>query len=110
MKNAKGKAGGLKLFNGRGVDRDTHIYVAARSRNDAARILSEAFDSVGIRSESDLKFYMGRWNREIAVYFSPNCWGNAMDGIAPERGVWVTKGATGKPERVWPPTPRQGAA
>ena len=27
---------------------------------------------------------------EINEYFSIGCWGNSMDGIAPQRGAWIT--------------------
>jgi hypothetical protein len=33
--------------------------------------------------------------REIKEYWS-KCWGNDMNGITPERGIWVTKGGQAK--------------
>lgn len=86
----------LILFNGRGwvltggrkcetlakllegVERpDLHVYLAAHSAADAVRMIEE---------------YNGGWPKarnEIAQYFHKDCWGNAMEGITPERGMWV---------------------
>ena len=85
----------LKFFNGRGYilrkredplweanadGGSIHGYVAAYSRADAARVITE---------------YLGRRPTEIETelreYWSP-CWGDSMKGIAPERGIWVTIG------------------
>ena len=72
----------LILFNGRwGRDNRQHIYIAAYSKADAARILNEIEP-----------FSWRAWLYEINKYFSVGCWGNRMDGIVPQRGAWVTKG------------------
>jgi hypothetical protein len=69
----------LLLMNGRwGGRNQQHVYVAAYSKADADRLLQQAS---GIPHS---------FMNEINVYFSKGCWGNAMDGITPERGVWVT--------------------
>ena len=74
----------LKLWNGRpygvlpsGQWKGTHIYVAAYSVADVQRLCGELGLSIPSRNE-------------ISVYWSTGCWGNAMEGIAVERGVWVT--------------------
>ena len=86
----------LKLFNGRaycamksapeweGVrgNAEQHAYIAAYSREDARRVVEE---------------YCGRKPSvsELRDYFSP-CWGNAMEGIAPERGLWLFLDGNGR--------------
>jgi hypothetical protein len=88
----------LKIWNGRWLDgerRDAHVYVAAYSRPDIRALFVE----LGLHPPSI---------SEIAVYWSPRCWGTAMDGITPERGVWIQQGRNGlglhnKPQRVVPP-------
>lgn len=93
----------LKLWNGRaGILHNwrrpepfDHVYVAAHSRADAARLLREAATKV-----SGGSFNEGQIAREIATYFSAGCWGNAMKDITPERGVWVSKGYDEKPWRI----------
>lgn len=84
----------LKFWNGRGVNGNGHIYVAAYSKADACKILTEATG-------------YSKWNYELTTYFSEGCWGNAMDKIVPERGVWQTtnKGGTcieNTPHRIYP--------
>ena len=73
----------LKLYNGR-FGRQDHIFIAAYSNADAARILDEAYQTIGYGSSGMLN--------EINVYFSKGCWGNPMEGITPERGAWVEDG------------------
>ena len=51
-------------------------YVAAYSRADAERVIEEYAGHRPTRSE-------------LRDYWSP-CWGNPMDGIEPERGLWLT--------------------
>lgn len=92
----------LRLWNGRGYIchkyddprwngvRTGHVYIAAKNRADAARVMGE---------------YMGRIpqgaDHEIKTYFS-ECWGNPMAGIEPERGMWISFGGSWnvKPVRV----------
>lgn len=94
------KAPKLKIWNGRGfrmIDgkarKIEHVYVAATSRADAVRLINEV---AGWASVND---------NELKTYYSP-CWGNQMDGITPERGVWVTwtRTSTEKPTRLLPMT------
>jgi hypothetical protein len=94
----------LVLFNGRaGVvynPRDpawstwpdkyrVHAYVAAHSTADAVRLIEE---------------YNGGWPRaasELRTYWSKGTWGRAMDGITPERGIWIaTEFSDEKPRRL----------
>jgi hypothetical protein len=83
----------LVLFNGRAAvvynPRDpvwwsmpdkyrVRAYVAAYSTADAVRLIEE---------------YNGGWPRaasELRTYWSKGTWGRAMDGITPERGIWIT--------------------
>lgn len=81
----------LKLWNGRAIDvlgntrQSMHIYVAAHSIADLQRLCKE----LGLNVPS---------RHEIKTYWS-NCWGNPMDGITAERGVWVG-GRTQPPRRL----------
>ena len=91
----------LKVWNGRpygvlpkskwtrGHDAAT-VYACARSVND----LRDLCLSLGLIAPSA---------GEVRDYWSP-CWGNSMDGVEPERGVWIAYGYSAKPERVEPPT------
>jgi hypothetical protein len=89
----------LKIWNGRGTDRHLngswikylHFYVCAYSVSDAVKLMNE----LGVRMTA----------YEIKTYFSDGCWGNAMDGITPERGLWGIRCAAksvcvAKPERI----------
>ena len=77
----------LLLMNGRWEGR-AHVYVAAYSVADAYRMLAE------------VSGYNRGWRHEINVYFSKGLWGNSMDGIELERGVWVQGNYNEKPKRV----------
>lgn len=74
----------LKFWNGRWF-KHQHLYIAAYSQVDAVALVAEVFPKA--------RFTL----HEIQVYFS-NCWGNSMDGIERERGVWVQTD-NNKPER-----------
>lgn len=90
----------LKVWNGRGYDcrnrsdprwdnigfsRSVHASVCAYSRADAKRVVGEYCGND--LSETEIKEY---WSK---------CWGNAMDGIKRERGVWL-EFEDGKPIKV----------
>ena len=79
----------LKLFNGRDWDcRGGHLYVAAYSIKDCAKLASEAYREVeGLEDRPEIEVVTVN---EIRVYWSKGCWGNSMNGIAVERGVWWT--------------------
>lgn len=78
MKKKKTKE--LRFWNGRwsGEKGYDHIYVAAYSRADAVRLITEyeGYEPRGI-------------NTEIKVYWA-ECWGRPMDGIMPERAIWLS--------------------
>lgn len=82
----------LQIWNGCAIAvmpheyRNCHIYIAAYSRADARRLLSE----LGLRDPGDYA---------IKMYWSHGSWGLAMNGVEIERGVWVSKSTFQKPER-----------
>ncbi len=82
----------LKLFNGR-WGRGEHAYVAAYSQADCIAIMREVAGG-------------GFFATELRVYWSHGCWGTSMDGITPERGMWVQNDRYGHgdrtPRRVFP--------
>ena len=83
----------LKLYNGR-FDRRDHIFIAAYSNADAARILVQAYAKVnGYGARSNMI-------NEINVYFNKGSWGNSMEGITPERGAWVQDGKFGSEHKI----------
>ena len=73
----------LRLFNGR-FKNHKHIYIAAYSLADAARILAEAYNKEQGSSYTDSSM-----TYEILTYFSKDCWGTRMLGIEPKRGAWI---------------------
>ena len=88
-----GKARKLILMNGRwGHDNGQHIYIAAYSKADAARILN------GLQEHINGDWH--GWLYEINKYFNKGVWGNKMDGIKPERGAWVTESYGTRPRKV----------
>lgn len=69
----------LRLWNGR-WSVGLHCYVAAYSVADALRLVEQCLG------------YLPRGMRgEIENYWSPGLWGRTMDGITPERGIWVVR-------------------
>ena len=86
----------LKIWNGRGHGRTYgrgHIYVAAYSQKQAAELVSRA--CYGDDRPNNVSI------NEIKVYYSPNAWGNSMNGIEPtEPCVYASKEPFGTPERV----------
>jgi hypothetical protein len=86
----------IKIWNGRGCKQQEHLFIGAYSKADACRMLDEIYPPFGKSS----------WNREMTIYFCEGCWGDDMDGIVPERGIWLiqkqyTKKQT-KPQRIYP--------
>lgn len=87
----------LRIWNGRGHGKWTRggsFYIGAYSRRQAARLLCKACG----HPEDD--FWIGRYSREMKGYYAEGCWGNAMEGIAPELGLWATKSYNEKPVRI----------
>jgi len=96
----------LKLWNGRGwggrrydadgnyIDDPTgkqycdHLYVCAYSRTHAIRLVNQASGHETVNQH------------EAKNYWSEGCWGNTMEGITPEVGVWTTQGYHDKPKRI----------
>lgn len=70
----------LKLYNGRwgrnGLDR---AYVAAYSKTDCLRVVADLYGERRLTLS------------ELNVYWSAGSWGVNMDGITPERGMWIKK-------------------
>lgn len=89
----------LLIWNGRGHQSDLgerirwdHLYVCARSRAEASRLMAKA-----LGRPKDTSFLS-----ELKNYYSFGCWGNRMTGITPEVGVWGARDHcdTTKPERI----------
>lgn len=81
-----------RLVKERGVRHNSyvHAYGCAPSRAALCRMLAAWSGSVG-----SLDSY-------VRDYWHEGAWGNAMEGITPEVGLWVQFGPSAKPERVWP--------
>lgn len=93
MKTKKIKT--IKLWNGRGVGNREKLFIGAYSKADACRMLDELYPPCGKSS----------WYRELTIYFSKGCWGDSMEGIIPERGVWLLTNIYSKDEtltRIYP--------
>jgi hypothetical protein len=79
----------LKIWNGRDWKAQGHIYVAAYSKKQALELVRKAAGYEGACSM-----------HEINVYWSAGCWGNSMDGITPEVGVWHSPDYNTKPVKL----------
>ena len=90
----------LKIANiGDWEHRGGHLYVAGYSQKDMLDLINEAYRKIhGYTDRPDIQvFSLG----EFRTYGSMGCWGNAMDGVSVERGVWWDKGNEfGHPEKV----------
>jgi hypothetical protein len=82
---------GLRLWNGRGHGKfmSGHLYVAARSKAQAQRLLRMV---PGCN-------YMS-FAREISEYYSADCWGDSMKGIPVSIGVWATTKENRTPTQI----------
>ena len=91
----------LKIWNGSSLAwSEGHMYVAAYSLADAVRMVNAAYRKVmGYEEHPEINPVGMSYARKM---WSPNCWGNAMEGITPERGVWFKKRgfSNEKPERI----------
>jgi hypothetical protein len=94
----------MKTYNGRGHEhrdekgewhRTEHVYIGAESKADAVRVMHE---------HGFVRFTL----HELNCYFA-NCWGRPMDGVCPERGVWITRHRhyTETPRRLKPVTRKE---
>lgn len=86
----------LKVWNGRlfvpngekrgsnpaNCTRQLYVCVCAHSMVDLIRVISEYLVSI------DESPYHGITGNEINNYWS-ECWGRSMDGVEPERGLWI---------------------
>lgn len=105
------KTKGLKLWNGGGYGavqaaeaiahghRDpssVHVYACAKSRAELLRMIAAYQGLPGPErlQVGTLASIKNRW--------SEGNWGNAMDGVEPEPGLWVQWRHTEAPVRVWP--------
>lgn len=80
----------LKLFNGGDwSSRGGHLYVAAYSQQDAVNLMNLAYRRM--RGYPDDADQGSTTLNTLQVYWSKGCWGNRMEGITPERGVWWTE-------------------
>lgn len=70
----------LKIWNGRwnAGRQPIHIYACAYSVRD----LNELLQELGLERVSQ---------SEIRDYWVRDCWGRSMDGIEPERGIWIER-------------------
>ena len=66
----------IKIFNGR-WGTIGHAYVGALSQKHAVELLNR------------IPGYGSMTLSELQNYWSKGCWGNAMNGIDPQVGVWV---------------------
>ena len=93
----------LKLFNGGDWDhRGGHLFIAAHSVKDCVDLVNSAYRKLkGYEDRLDIKICSVN---EVNKYYHKDCWGNSMDNVTPDRGVWWAKdngaGRHGKPERV----------
>ena len=99
----------LKLWNVRGWGRQDYdgpnihhyvypraaciIFICANSRAHAARIMAEHLPVF-----SGFKDEPGSATHELKVYGCEGCWGNSMEDVEPEVGIWVGVGRENKPE------------
>ena len=81
----------LRIWNGRGASGGGHMYLAAHSRADAARMLAGYYGGS-----------VSSWVAELRVYFAEGLWGNSMVGVSRERGIWEQEGFSDTPIRVYP--------
>jgi hypothetical protein len=93
----------LKIANiGDWSHRGGHLYVAGTSQKDMVVLLEQARCKVSGK-EYDPSYHQTNIG-EFRTYSSMGCWGNAMNGVVPERGVWWSKKENGcfegKPVRV----------
>jgi hypothetical protein len=92
----------LKLWNGRDWGSHGHLYIAAYSLKDAVDLVNAAYRK--IRGLEDMLDVHPMSLTEARNYWNKNCWGNPMNGVVPERGVWWEKKKLGghgdKPERI----------
>jgi len=91
----------LKIWNGGGPGgRGDHFYICAHSVAEAARLLAFATKVIKSYTWTPSQFDIDRCKRRITDYFSKDCWGDPMEGIVPELGVWYSQADNVKPYRI----------
>lgn len=91
----------LKIWNGRGYGgRNDSIYIAAYSRSEAARLYCEGLRKVRNYNSNIDKRELGQAYREIRDYFCEGAWGNNMEGVEPEVGLWYVDEYPNKPIKI----------
>jgi len=89
----------LRLYNGADWDhRGGHLYIAAYSVKDVVVLAYEAELKVKGHGRRFTEYWFN-------TYFNKGTWGNRMNGITPERGVWWVRqeygpGCKEKPQRL----------
>jgi len=78
----------LILFNGTWYD-GRQFFIASHSRADACRLMCDA-----------LGYQIRGIDHTIAKYFHKGAWGNKMQGVIPERGVWASENMHSEPKRI----------
>lgn len=77
----------LKIWNGSDWNyRGGRLYVAANSVSDAVRLSNAAYRKMrGLENRLDVNpTTVG----EVKKYWHAGCWGDYMNDVTPERGVW----------------------
>jgi hypothetical protein len=68
----------LTIWNGRHPSCRGSVYAAGYTKKQVMEMLELAYETGRASS----------WNKELDVYWHKGAWGNAMEGITPEVGVW----------------------
>jgi len=71
----------------RGPRAHEHIYICAKNKADACRLMEEW--RIKLSPTLNIDPYPQRWITEINVYFNKGAWGNRLDNTVVERGLWV---------------------
>lgn len=91
----------LKLWNGNGwTCRGDYLYICAKNRRHAAILFEEARNKYYNSTKEISKFDLDRTYRHLTVYFNEGSWGNSMEDIKPEIGVWYSQNDREKPQRI----------
>ena len=72
----------------RGPKKHEHIVICAKTKAHAARLLSKWDHKLNSMPE-DMGRSVNCWLNEINVYYSKGAWGNDMNNVEVEHGLWV---------------------
>ena len=67
-----------------------HLYVCAHSKAEVVMMVNQAGGFITVN--------------EVNNYWNEGCWGNQMEGIEPELGVWASQNYNDKPVKIYPKT------